>query len=533
MGGIIEFAETIFRHTSAFWLAVEGALVLIFAGDLVAIGLEMRRVRTVPNRKSRPALRSEWRANANDMKTVAYSPLARLRRIGERAGIHVGDVGGRREWRFPNGYRGVWAGLVLLALVLLALWPLLGGDRPKHALSGRAQPVGVARAEVGDLNVTLTALGTVTPLASVTIRPQVNGEIVKIDFDEGQMVKAGDTLAEIDARPYQAALDQAKGQLARDRASLTNAETDLGRFQSLWNQKAVSQQQLANQSALVKQDKGILVSDAANVRAAEINLGYTKIISPITGRVGLRQLDIGNLVQAGQANGIAVVTQLEPISVLFTVPEDDVDEVVRHLRGGARLPADVYDRDQVRKLASGKLSAVDTQVDTATGTVKLRATFDNADETLFPNQFVNVQLLVSTLHGQIVVPRAAMQSGAEGSFVYVLNKDSTVRIRPVTPGLAEGERVAITSGLKGDEVVVVDGADRLRDGMAVTPLKTRSEVGGARSLPTLKDLLRAKLTLVERRQFQAMSHDERKAWLKAHRDELLKRTDQPRVSEPD
>lgn len=457
-----------------------------------------------------------------------------MRQMSQRVRTLVG-AGQRSERASPVGSRGAWVGLGLLAaaLVLWVAWPT-GGNHPKRPGSGGPLPVGVANVEVGDLNVTLSALGTVTPLASVTVRPQVSGQIVKLDFQEGEMVRAGDTLAEIDARPYKAALDQAKGQFARDRAALTNAKTDLARFQSLWDQKAISQQQLSNQSALVQQDEGILEADAANVRAAEINLGYTRISSPITGRVGLRQVDIGNLIQAGQASGITMVTQLEPISVLFTIPEDNVEDVTSQLRGGSTLAVDVYDRERLRKLASGKLSAVDTAIDTATGTVKLRATFDNTDQALFPNQFVNVQLLVSTLHDQIIAPRAAIQSGAEGSFVYVVNGDSTVSTRPVTLGPADGDRMSIALGLTRNDVVVIDGADRLRDGMAVIPFKGQHPKGGVTHSGTssLKDL-RAKLTPQEREQLHAMSHDERKAWMKAHKDELTKRKDQQTAGETD
>jgi multidrug efflux system membrane fusion protein len=353
------------------------------------------------------------------------------------------------------------------------------------------------------------------------------------------MVRAGDVLAEIDPRPFQAALDQAKGQLARDDAALANAKVDRGRFQSLWDQQAISQQQLATQTALVKQDEGVVESDKANVQAAAINLGYTRITSPIAGRVGLRQVDVGNLIQAGQSNGIAVVTQLQPISVLFSLPEDDITQLMQQVNAGATLSVDAYDRTQRHKLSSGKLAAVDTQIDTTTGTVKLRASFDNGDNALFPNQFVNVRLLVSQLHNQTIVPGAAIQRGSEGTYVYVVNADKTASMRTVTLGPSEADRVSVVQGLKRGDVVVVDGADRLRDGAAVTLPKGQHGNGnsssGASAAPgstasssrAARHALMMKMTPAERDQFRGMTHDERSAWIKAHRDELMKRKAQP------
>jgi multidrug efflux system membrane fusion protein len=460
--------------------------------------------------------------------------------VGERARTYVGDAERWGERHLPGGARTAWIGLGLLlaAGVLWAVWPAQNASRAGRFGAGGSQPVGVAKVEVGDLDVTLDALGTVTPLATATVRPQVSGQVLKFDFVEGQMVKAGDVLAEIDPRPFQAALDQAKGQLARDSALLANAKVDLARFQALWDAKATSQQQLATQAALVKQDQGIVESDSANVSAAAINLGYTRIIAPIAGRVGLRQVDVGNLVQAGQSTGVAVVTQLQPISVLFSLPEDDISALMKQVNAGATLTVDAYDRTQLHKLSSGKLAAVDTQIDTTTGTVKLRAEFDNGDEGLFPNQFVNVRLLVNRLHGQAIVPSAAIQRGSEGTYVYVVNSDNTASMRTVTLGPSEADRVSVVQGLKRGDTVVVDGADRLRDGAPVTLPKGQhgsgsaassasSAPGGASPSRAARRALMMKMTPAEREQFRGMNHDQRSAWINAHRDELMKRKDQP------
>jgi multidrug efflux system membrane fusion protein len=377
---------------------------------------------------------------------------------------------GFKNWsgRHPRLSRVVWfaVGLALLALLIWAIYPAKTTGR-RGLINQGAQPVGVARAVDGDINVTLNALGTVTPLATATVRPQVGGMLVKLNFTEGQMVKAGDSLAQIDPRPYQAALDQARGQLARDSANLANAKVDLGRYQALMQQNAIAQQQVATQAALVKSDEGVVVADQANVETARINLGYTNIVSPVDGRAGIHLVDIGNVVTAGQSSGIVVVTKLQPMSVLFTIPEDSINQVMARLDGGATLPADAYDRAQVNKIASGTLSSVDSQVDPTTGSVKLRALFDNKDNKLFPQQFVNIRLLVDTLHHQTVIPVAAIQRGAAGSFVFVVTPDKTVTQRTVTTGVQDGNNIQILSGIKPGDTVVVDGADRLRDGADV------------------------------------------------------------------
>lgn len=398
----------------------------------------------------------------------------RARRYADDAGSYVGRAGRWGAQRVPGGATTLWivGALILVVLLALGLRMLAMSGQPRIG-SGGAVAVGVAQTARGDIDVRLNGLGTVTPLATVTVRPQVSGEIYKIDFAEGKMVKAGDLLAEIDPRTFEAALGQAKGTLARDEALLANSRLDLKRYQGLAAQNAISAQQRDTQAALVRQYEGTVKADQAGVDSAGVNLGYTKIVSPVAGRAGIRQVDIGNLVQAGQTGGIVVVTQLQPISVLFSLPEDNLEAIMREVNKGASLEVDAYDRTQTEKLATGTLAAVDSQIDTTTGTVKLRAMFDNADGALFPNQFVNVRLLVTTLRGQTVVPSAAIQRGAQGTFTYVVDADNTVSMRNVTLGATDGDRVAITQGLKPGEVVVTDGADRLKDGASVILPKGR------------------------------------------------------------
>jgi multidrug efflux system membrane fusion protein len=395
------------------------------------------------------------------------------RRFGTGADGELNAYGRWRE-RHPQLNKWLWIALVLVLVGLFVWWllPTESNETPRGM--GGPQPVGVARAVKGPIDVTINALGTVTPLATVSVRPQVSGQVIRFTFHEGQMVKAGDVLAEIDPRSFQAALDQAKGQLARDMASLQNARIELKRQQALMAAKATSQQNLDNQIATVKQDEGTVVSDRANVQAAEVNFGYTKVIAPVAGRAGIRQVDVGNFVSAGQTTPIVVVTQMEPISVLFTVPEDNVGAIMERFNAGEAMQVDAYDRAQTEKLATGRLTAVDSQIDTTTGTVKLRAMFTNEDGRLFPNQFVNVRLLVNTLQDQVVIPAAAIQRGASGTFVFVVRNDETdkskkvVSMRTVTLGVQQGDKVAVANGLNPGETVVTDGADRLRDGGQVT-----------------------------------------------------------------
>jgi len=390
----------------------------------------------------------------------------RARILLERARPFVARA---RIWgeRLPGGERTMWIGgtVILVVLFIWAIKPGANDDRDQFGRGGPT-PVGVAKVEATDIAVAMNALGTVTPLATVTVKPQVSGTLMRLNFTEGQMVTAGEVLAEIDPRTYQAALNQANGQLLRDQAQLANARLDLQRYRTLLSQNSIARQQVDTQAATVRQAEATVQADQAVVETAAINLGYTKIVSPVGGRVGLRQVDIGNIVDAS-TSGIVVVTQLQPISVLFSVPEDSIDAIMDRVKAGAILAVEAYDRGQTKKLATGTLSTVDNQIDTTTGTVKLRAMFDNAHDDLFPNQFVNVRLLVSTLHKQTAVPSAAIQRGTSGTFVFAVNVDNTVSMRPVSLGPTDGDKIAITRGLKPGETVVVDGADRLRDGAEV------------------------------------------------------------------
>lgn len=358
--------------------------------------------------------------------------------------------------------------VVIAALLAWALWPR-GKPPTPPGDETRLQPipVGIATAQRTDIRITLDELGAVTPLATVVVKPEVSGILQRINFTEGQMVRAGDVLAEIDPRPYQAALDQARGALARDEAQLDNAKVDLGRYETLWAQKAISQQVLATQQALVRTDAGTVEADRGAMEAAAVNLGYCRITSPVSGRVGLRQVDLGNYVQVGVTSEIVAVTELQPISVLFTVPEDDLPALTQRIQSGAVVPVDAYDRALVTKLASGRLSNVDNEVDPTTGTVKVRSMFDNGDGHLFPQQFVNVRILVNTLHDQTAIPVAAIQHGAAGDFVFLVRRDKTAAMRNVVLGTVDGDLVDVKSGLSPGDVVVVDGADRLRDGSRV------------------------------------------------------------------
>jgi multidrug efflux system membrane fusion protein len=383
------------------------------------------------------------------------------------------------ERKAPRRRRAIWVWLIWL-LVLGGIgtggWYWLSKREVPEAAGGRfgrgaPMPVSAATVERGDLPVTIAALGTVTPMQVVTVRPQVSGRLTKIGFQEGQTVKEGDFLAEIDPRGFQAALEQAEGQLQRDQALLRNAEIDLARYRTLVQQDSIARQQRDNQEALVRQYQGTVKTDQALVDSARVNLSYTRITAPLSGRVGLRLIDQGNYVQAGDATGIVVITQVQPITVTFAVPEDNVPAITRQLRAGVTLPVTVYDRGRSAVLGKGRLVSMDNQIDTSTGTVKIKAQFDNTEEILFPNQFVNVELLVDTLRDKAILPVAAVQRGAPGTFVYVINPDSTVSAKPVKLGRTEGERVMIESGLEVGTRVVADGADRLRDGAKIVLLQ--------------------------------------------------------------
>ena len=338
-----------------------------------------------------------------------------------------------------------------------------GGRGGRGGFGGGMSSVNAAKATMGDVPVYVTALGTVTPAATVTVRTQLSGQLFSVAFREGQMVSKGQALAQVDPRPYQQALLQAQGTLARDEATLANARVDLKRYQTLLSQDSIARQTVDTQAATVRSAEATVKTDQALVGTAKLNLSYTRITAPVSGRVGLRQVDAGNFVNNGDANGIVTITQVNPIDVVFTVPEDKISQVVKGVRAGP-LPVTVFDRDQSDALATGQLLTLDNQIDSTTGTVKAKARFTNAGDTLFPNQFVNVRVLVDTLRGVVSVPTSAIQRGQTGLFVYTVDAGRTVHMQPVQTGPAAGENTAILSGLTAGSTVVTDGSDRLREG---------------------------------------------------------------------
>ena len=378
----------------------------------------------------------------------------------------------------PRKYPVALIAIGVAALVLLSLVLIIRHVQQKSVAAapgpggrGGPTPISVATANTGDIDLRVPALGTVTPLATITIRTQISGILQRIAFTEGQLVRRGELLAEIDPRPYEAAVRQMEGNLRRDQALLADAKLDLKRYEALVKEDSIAVQQLDTQRALVDQYEGTIESDQGQLQTARVNLVYTRIVSPVDGRVGLRQVDQGNYVTPGDANGIVVVNQVQPITVIFPVPEDYVPALARQAHAAGGLEVDAYDRANSSLLARGKLLTLDNQIDVTTGTVKLRAQFDNADGALFPNQFVNVQLLQEVLHDQVIMPNSAVRRGAPNgvttAFVYVVNPDSTVSVRPITLGVVQGDRAAVTAGLAVGEKVVTEGGDRLRDGAKV------------------------------------------------------------------
>jgi len=392
----------------------------------------------------------------------------------------------RRSW----WWRLLWLVILLAAAIELGLWFAGRQASAPTAAATRAQTaasiqVGAATVTKGDIPVTLDELGTVTPLATVTVKSQVSGHITDIKFQEGQIVQKGDLLMVIDVRPFTIALESAQATLAHDQALLANARVDLARFQKLIEQDSVAKQTLDTQRFLVTQDEATVQLDQAAVDNAKLNLDYCHITAPITGRIGLRQVDLGNFVTAG-SDALVVIAQIQPITVVFALPEDNLPAVMKQLQAGAVLPTTAYDRSMTTKIATGQLLTLDNQIDTTTGTVKLKAQFDNQDQSLFPNQFVNIRLLVSTLTGVPVVPRAAVLNGAPGDYVYLVQPGDTVAIRPVKLGPADGERVSIQSGLVPGDRVVVDGTDRLRDGAKINIAGKKTAAGTDANATTKK-----------------------------------------------
>jgi len=338
-------------------------------------------------------------------------------------------------------------------------------------------PVVVATAQKGDLPVYLIGLGSVAAFNTVTVRSRVDGQIVKVNFTEGQFVHEGDALIEIDPRPYQVMLEQAEGQLAKDQAQLHDVQVDFERYTLLYNEGVIPKQQVDTQQAQVGQFQGAIKADQATIDNAKLQLVYARITAPISGRVGLRLVDIGNIVHATDTTGLLVITQLQPISVIFTLPQDQLQQVLVKLRGGGQLPVQAYDRDDTTKIADGKLATIDNQIDPTTGTYKLKSIFSNENNVLFPNQFVNVHMLVDTKRNVVIVPAAAIQRGPQGTYVYVVSGGDTVNIRSVTIAQATGNNIGISSGLSSGDVVVTDGQDKLQDNSKV--ITSTSPSGGA------------------------------------------------------
>jgi multidrug efflux system membrane fusion protein len=341
-----------------------------------------------------------------------------------------------------------------------------GGHYSKDA-ADKPVPVVAATARSGDIDVVIGALGTVTARNTITVKSRVDGQLVRINFSEGQLAREGQVLAEIDPRTFQAQLDQAKGQLLRDQALLASARLDLKRYRDLLAKDSIASQQVDNQASLVQQYEGTVKADQAQVDSDRLQLDFTRITAPVSGRLGLRQVDTGNMIHAADTTGLVVITQTQPIAVIFAIPSDDLGRVITRLRAGDTLSVDAFDRDGKTKLATGKLLAVDNQIDTTTGTVKLKAEFANTDNALFPNQFVNARLRIETRHGATLVPTAAIQRGTPGTYFYVVGADRTVSVRPVVLGPTSGEIVAVDKGLSPGEQVVTDGTDKLRQGAKV------------------------------------------------------------------
>ncbi len=417
----------------------------------------------------------------------------------------------RRRW-----YRRIWVWLLVVVLVAGGLWfwrsrtqAVADGSASGGAAGAQKQgsfgkgggggrkgganpfgpnatmPVGTATAKTADVPVYLTGLGSVTPVSTVTVKARVDGQLAKLNFREGQVVKAGDVLAEIDPRPFQVVVTQAEGAIARDQALLANARVDLERYRKLVEQDSIATQQLDTQKALVNQYVGTVKGDQGNLDSAKLQLSYTKVTAPVGGRIGLKQVDVGNMIHASDTSGIVVITQLQPIDVVFSVPEANVQRVMKRLVAGNTLPVDAWDRDSKTKLAEGSLLTVDNQIDVSTGTIKLKGRFANTAYDLFPNQFVNARMLLDVQKGATVIPPASVQRGAQGFYVYVVNADNTVTARTVTTGISQGEMMVIDDGIKVGEVVVVDGTDKLREGAKVEPVARDGAVvaapaGGAR-----------------------------------------------------
>lgn len=387
----------------------------------------------------------------------------------------------------PQHKRRWWLWVLILIVIGVAIWYFHGAKAKQtqaaatsaHARqAGIPVPVVVATATAGNLPVYYTGLGTVTASNTVTIHSHVDGQIMVVHFKEGEFVHKGDPLVEIDPRPFQVQLEQAQGQFAKDTAALHDASVNATRYQALFAAGVIPKQQMDTQIAASEQLQGSIKSDQAQIDSAKLQLAYCHITSPIEGRVGLRLVDVGNIVHASDQNGLLVITQVHPIAAIFTLPQDQMMAVYKKLRQGAKLPADAYDRDDTTKIASGTLLTIDNQIDTTTGTYKLKAMFNNSDNALFPNQFVNIHLLVDTMRDLTIIPAAALERGPQGTYVYAVAPGNTVKIHTVTVALTAGNVIGLSNGLQPDDQVVTDGMDKLQDGSKIEP---RSAVGGPSS----------------------------------------------------
>ena len=365
----------------------------------------------------------------------------------------------------------LWVLAVVLLLgvaYMIARWQTHSSAASKRESGAPpAVPVSIASARKGEMPVYLNGLGTVTTTNTVTVRSRIDGQLLSVSFQEGQFVKQGELLAQIDPRTFQTQLDQAQGQLARDQAQLGNAKVDLQRYKTLSADGVITQQQYDTQAASVRQFEGVITADQAQIDNAKLQISYCRITAPLTGRIGLRLVDVGNMIHATDPNGLLVITQVQPIAVLFTIPEDNLSEVLKRVRAGEHLPVEAYDRSGQNKITDGRVLTVDNLIDQNTGTERLKALFDNKDNTLYPNQFVNIKLLVEIKNNKIIIPAVAIQRGPQGMFVYVVTKDQTVDVRPVQAGTIEGVNASIEQGLSEGEQVVTDGVDKLRSGSKV------------------------------------------------------------------
>jgi len=413
--------------------------------------------------------------------------------MGQLNSIDLPEPGARDSSAAPPAKSRWWLWIVILAVVAIGIWYYRGHSTSEAGATaapgaagkgkggagaaGMTVPVVVATAQKGDLPVYLIGLGSVSAFNTVTVRSRVDGQIVKVNFTEGQFVHAGDALIEIDPRPYQVLLEQAEGQLAKDQAQLHDVQVDFERYTLLFNEGVIPKQQVDTQQAQVGQFQGAIKADQATIDNAKLQLVYAHITAPISGRAGLRLVDQGNIVHASDTTGLLVITQLQPISVIFTLPQDQLQQVLVKLRGGGHLPVEAYDRDDITKITDGKLATIDNQIDPTTGTYKLKSIFSNEANVLFPNQFVNVHMLVDTKRNLVVVPAAAIQRGPQGTYVYVVSGGDIVNIRTVTIAQTTGNSIGISAGINPSDVIVIDGQDKLQDGSKV--VTSTSPTGGA------------------------------------------------------